>query len=114
MTYKYIIIGMSLLLLSASCGRQWQAKSAVKEFMDSELHRDAHYINFSDIDSTRNISDSLIAAMQQRIPCSNYQERRSKTLLHIRATYALEDDTLSSTFYLNKEIDGVVAFKDNF
>ena len=35
----YIIIGMALLLF-ASCGRQQQAKSSVKDFVEQQLHRD--------------------------------------------------------------------------
>ena len=46
------IIGVALLLF-ASCGRQQQAKSSIKDFVETQLHRDASYIDFSSVDSTR-------------------------------------------------------------
>jgi hypothetical protein len=42
-----------------------------------------------------------------------YQDASGKTLLHIRAQYLLDDDTLSATFYLDPATMGVVAFKEN-
>ena len=39
----YIIIGVALLLF-ASCGRQQQAKSSVKDFVEQQLHRDVSYL----------------------------------------------------------------------
>ncbi len=109
----YLIIGVALLLFS-SCGQQQQAKSAVKDFMESQLKRDVSYLGFSDVDSTRAISDSLIEAMRGRGEKNvEYQERKDKKLLHIRAQYLLGTDTLSSTFYLEPEALGVVAYKEN-
>ncbi|MBR1547922.1 MAG: hypothetical protein IJ637_04265 [Prevotella sp.] len=113
MANKYII-GVALLLLTASCGRQWQAKTAVKVFMDTKLQRDVSYLSFSKVDSTRVIGDSLITALRDRGGRRlNYRERTGKTLLHIRARYVLDGDTMSSTFYMNRDADGIVAFKDN-
>ena len=111
----YIIgIALNLLLLTA-CGRQQQVKSVVKEFMADQLKKgDVAYISFSDVDSTHAFSDSLVQALRRRGPQGvQYQERQGRTLLHIRAKYVVESDTLSTTFYLNPEATGVVAFKEN-
>jgi len=109
----YFIIGIALLLFVA-CGQQQEAKSAVKDFVENQLHQEVSYLEFSDVDSTRAISDSLIEAMRSRGEKNiQYQTRKGKKLLHIRAQYLLDDDTLSATFYLEPEQLGVVAYKKN-
>jgi hypothetical protein len=44
---------------------------------------------------------------------ANYQERTSKTLYLLRAKYLLDEDTCSTTFYMNPDMAGVVAVKNN-
>ena len=102
------------LLLFASCGRQQQAKSSVKDFVENQLNRDVSYLDFSSVDSTRAITDSLIQALRSRAGQGvQYQNPSGKTLLHIRTQYLLDDDTLSATFYLDPATLGVVAYKEN-
>ena len=110
---RIVIIGIALLLFVA-CGRQQQAKSVVKDFMAQQLQKDVSYLDFSDVDSTRAISDSLINVMRQKGPQGvSYHDKNNKTLLHIRAKYVIGDDTCSATFYLDPQAEGVVAFKEN-
>ena len=108
------------MLLFASCGRQQTAKSIVKDFMKAHIddYSKVDYLEFYDIDSTRNISDSLIQVMHGRTPAHfsrniSYQQRGGKTLWHIRTRYLMDKDTCSATFYIDKELTGVVAFKEN-
>ncbi len=115
----YIIIGVALLSF-ASCGRQQEAKSIVKDFMKAyvEDYSKVNFIEFYDVDSTRNISDSLIQVLHGRTPSHfsrniSYQQRGGKTLWHIRTRYLMDEDTCSATFYIEKEMTGVVAFKEN-
>ena len=111
---KVIYILGVVLLLFASCGRQQQAKSSVKDFVETQLHLDASYIDFSSVDSTRAITDSLIQVLRGRAGQGiRYQDPSGKTLLHIRAQYLVDDDTLSATFYLDPATLGVVAYKEN-
>ena len=119
MKHIYIIIGIALLLF-ASCGRQQEAKSIVKDFMKTyvEDYSKVSYLEFYDIDSTRNISDSLIQVLHGRTPAHfsrniSYQQRTGKTLWLIRTRYLMDEDTCSATFYMDKEMTGVVAFKEN-
>ena len=108
-----IIIGVALLLL-ASCTQQQQAKSVAKDFVETHISDDADYLEFSDLDSTRAISDSLVRVLRQRGPKgANYVERTSRTLYLLRAKYLLDDDTCSTTFYMNPDMAGVVAVKNN-
>ena len=82
--------------------------------MDEQLKRDVSYLDFSSVDSTRALSDSLVQALRSRAGQGvHYQDASGKTLLHIRAQYLLDDDTLSATFYLDPATMGVVAFKEN-
>ena len=114
------IIGVALLLLTASCGRQQQAKSIVKDFMEQNL-TDAsqlEYVSFSGIDSTRTISDSLLMALRKQAPqhfrsSIQYQQRHSPTLIHTRVRYLMGGDTMSATFYMDPQLTGVIAFKEN-
>ena len=111
---SYFIIGVALLLF-ASCGQQQQAKSVVKDFVQNQLHKDVSYIDFSDVDSTRVLNDSIIEAMRSRAAKNiQYQTYQGKTLMHIRVQYLLDKDTCSATFYLDKEMTGVVAYKQNW
>lgn len=106
------IIGVTLLL--AACGQQHRAKSVVKDFMETYQKGDVSYLDFSDVDSTKVLSDSLVNALQQQAGKGvTFQKRTSTTLLLIRAKYLLDDDTCSTTFYLDPSTMGVVAFKQN-
>ena len=106
------IIGVTLLL--AACGQQHRAKSVVKDFMETYQKGDVSYLDFSDVDSTKVLSDSLVNALQQQAgKGATFQKRTSTTLLLIRAKYLLDDDTCSTTFYLDPSTMGVVACKDN-
>ena len=102
------------LMLFASCGQRQQAKSVVKDFMETYKQGDVDYLEFSDIDSTKVLSDSIINALQQQAGKNvTFQKRTSAMLLLIRAKYLLDEDTCSTTFYLDPSTMGVVACKDN-
>jgi hypothetical protein len=107
------IIGIAWLLF-ASCGQQYQAKTIVKEFVEESLRHDADYLDFTSLDSTRAISDSIIDVLHRQASKDiKYCERKEQTLMFMRTTYLLDRDTMSATFYLDKELTGVVAFKKN-
>ncbi len=102
------------MLLLTACGQQQRAKSVVKDFMQTYQKGDVSYLDFSAVDSTRAISDSLMAVLQQQAGKDvTFQKRTSATLLLICAKYLLNDDTCSTTFYLDPSTMGVVACKDN-
>ena len=82
--------------------------------METYQQGDVDYLEFSDVDSTKMLSDSLINALQQQAGKKvTFQKRNSTTLLLIRAKYLLDDDTCSTTFYLDPSTMGVVACKQN-
>ena len=111
---KNLIYIIGVMLLLTACGQQQRAKSVVKEFMETYQQGDVDYLEFSDVDSTKVLSDSLINALQQQAGKKvTFQKRNSTTLLLIRAKYLLDDDTCSTTFYLDPSTMGVVACKQN-
>lgn len=111
---KSLIYIIGVMLLLTACGQQQRAKSVVKDFMETYQKGDVDYLEFSDVDSTKVLSDSLIQALQQQAGKDvTFQKRTSTTLLLIRAKYLLDDDTCSTTFYLDPSTMGVVACKQN-
>ena len=111
---KNLIYIIGVMLLLTACGQQQRAKSVVKDFMETYQQGDVDYLEFSDVDSTKVLSDSLINALQQQTGKKvTFQKRNSTTLLLIRAKYLLDDDTCSTTFYLDPSTMGVVACKQN-
>ncbi len=111
---KNLIYIIGVMLLLTACGQQQRAKSVVKDFMETYQQGDVDYLEFSDVDSTKVLSDSLINALQQQAGKKvTFQKRNSTTLLLIRAKYLLDDDTCSTTFYLDPSTMGVVACKQN-
>ena len=111
---KNVIYIIGIVLLLAACGQQQRAKSVVKDFMETYQKGDVDYLEFSDLDSTKVLTDSLINVLQQQAGKDvTFQKRTSSTLLLIRAKYLLDDDTCSTTFYLDPSTMGVVACKQN-
>ena len=117
----YIIIGIMAMLLFASCGQQYQAKGLVKDFVKAYATEEIDINSFSDLDSTRVISDSLILVLRdkaKRDPLfkKDFQlidKPEGSTLLFIRMRFQQVNDTLeqSRTFYFDRDLTGIVAFK---
>ena len=114
----YIIIGILALLLFTACGEQYQAKSLVKEFVKEHATGELNITDFSDLDSTRVISDSLFQAMQQRAahdPLFKAVDfsgaKPTPTLLYIRMRYQQDTLEMSKTFYFNQDLSAIIAFK---
>ena len=114
----YIIIGISTLLLFASCGQQHKAESLAKDFV-AENMEDPSAISgkdFADLGTTRHISDSLITIMRQRGASGykkdiTYGKIPTGDLYYLRMSYISNGDTLQNTFYFDAELTEVVAFK---
>ena len=60
----HIIIGVLVLLLLASCGQRYEAKQLVKSFVKEHATEEIDISSFSDLDSTKVISDSLLQVLQ--------------------------------------------------
>ena len=106
------------MLLFVSCGQQYAAKQKVKAFVKEHATEEIDITSFSDLDSTRVISDSLLQAMRKNaLNDPMFKDVRlgsiplSTTLLYIRMRYG--DDSLmqSKTFYFDRDLNEIVAFK---
>ena len=117
----YIIIGILAMLLFASCGQRYQAKGLVKDFVKAYATEEIDINSFSDLDSTRVISDSLILVLRDKAKSDPLFKKDfqlidkpdGSTLLFIRMRFQQVGDTLeqSRTFYFDRDLTGIVAFK---
>jgi len=116
------IIMCSVVLLLASCGRQHNAESTVKDFMEQNLKEPSTLddINFNDIDSTRYLNDSVVTVMRQtaKSVATQYKsdiqygsEPIGKSLITARVDYTVGGKSYTDTYYLDKELTRIVAFK---
>ncbi|MGN1264131.1 MAG: hypothetical protein ACI4TW_08830 [Prevotella sp.] len=111
------------MLLLASCGQQHKAEILVEDFMDKNLKSSSEVsiIDFAKIDSTKHINDSIVMNMRAVAEQSErYKQgidydngKYGKTLITLRVQYRLANDTCSDTYYLDKDLTKVVAFKTN-
>ncbi len=106
------------MLLLASCGQQYAAKQKVKAFVKEHATEEIDITSFSDLDSTRVISDSLLQAMRKNAlkdPLFKYVKLGSiplsTTLLYIRMRYGADSLMLSKTFYFDRDLNEIIAFK---
>ena len=107
------------MLLLVSCGQRHQAKSLVKDFVKAYATEEIDITSFSDLDSTKVISDSLLQAMRTKalndpLFKKGFQftaERNGSTLLYIRMKYGDDSLGMSKTFYFDRDLTGIVAFK---
>ena len=114
----YIIIGVMALLLFTACGQQYQAKSLVKDFVKAHAVEELNITDFTDLDSTRVVSDSLFRVMQQNaVNDPMFKDvdfsaaKATSTLLYIRMRYQKDTLEMSKTFYFDKDLSAIIAFK---
>ena len=117
-TRAYNIIGTLALLLFTACGQQYQAKNLVKDFVKEHAVEELDITSFSDLDSTKVIGDSLFQAMQQNAAKDPLfkgvdfgGKKASSPLLYIRMNYKKDTLELSKTFYFDKDLSAIIAFK---
>lgn len=122
------IICLSIVLVLTSCGDQHKAQSLVKDFLNENLKdNDCSYDRFTNLSRTAMIDTKKVAELRkeaQKFPyiSSNIHYAGTgtvtDTLLYIRAYYTLtdkegKDQKLTQTFYFDKALTQVVAFKEN-
>jgi hypothetical protein len=114
----YIIIGVLALLLFTACGQRYRAKGLVKDFVKEHAIEELDITYFSDLDSTKVIGDSLFQALQQNAAKDPLFKgvdfsgaSATSPLLYIRMRYQKDTLELSKTFYFDKDLSAVVAFK---
>ena len=108
-----------LSLLITACGRQGDAESLVKDFISQNAVNPEKVVllDFGNLDSTKVIKDSVIQTLQEREnpvfkKGINYAVKTSGHMLYfLRTQLVYEGDTLRQTFYLDEQLQQVVAIK---
>lgn len=116
---RRIFISLSFIMLLFSCGKQQKAESVVKDFLDENLVVSDYSISFAGIDSTSYITDSIVGVMKKAASTNRLFKKSIKygesnvqgKYIYTRAEIVNGKDTVTQTFYLDKEMTCVIAFK---
>ena len=120
---KRVIISVSaaLSVLLSGCGQGYKVHKLVENFLEQQMNVAGYdVVEWGKIDSTFRVSSDVLAQMRHQgnllikrtLP---YQAPTNK-LNYITVKYVKTgavQDTVSQTFYLNDQMTGVVAFKNN-
>lgn len=116
-----IILIVSAVMMTLSCGKQSQAEDVVKDFLAESLRDNSYTASFTKIDSTRNVADSMITKMRAAAAKNAFYKSGLKfagstfhdRYVYTRVTLIKGKDTVVQTYYLDPEIKTVIAFKEN-
>lgn len=107
-------------LVLVACGGKHKASSAVGEFLQGNLADTEYSTEMLGVDSTKALGDSLIQAMRAEAGTDKYFKKNIQwgqysggKLVYARVKILQLKDTLVRTFYLDKDMNSVVAFKMN-
>ena len=116
------IVALVVAVAFTGCNREKsKAESMVKDFLKENLvENDFKVMDFSRLDSTTFVSDSLFQLMREKgakdsrfkQPLDFSDDAKTKKLLFIRVKYRIEKDTILQTFYFDDELSRVVSFKE--
>ncbi len=108
-------------ILLSGCGSGNKAKNLVSDFLDENLkNNDISEIEFSALDSTSLVSDSIINVMRSDIGKSNvfksgikYADRtKGQKLYFISVNYKASDGKkMKHTFYMDNKVNEIVCVK---
>ena len=124
----FSILCLAVVLVLTSCGDQHKAQSLVKDFLNENLkNNDCSFDRFTNISRTAMIDTKKVEELRNEAKKLPYVSSDihyagagtvTDTLLYIRAYYTLtdkegKDQKLTQTFYFDKALTQVVAFKEN-
>ena len=107
-------------LVLVACGGKHKAGSTVGEFLKSNIVDTEYSTEVLAFDSTKALGDSLILTMRTEAAADKYFKKNihwgayeGGKLVYARVRILQLKDTLVRTFYLDKDMNTVVAFKMN-
>jgi hypothetical protein len=117
LVHKILLVVLAFLFVA--CGQKYKARAVVEDFIEQYALApdELGQREFTNFDSTRVISDSLIMTMQQRhlelfhYPIPYPTVSKFRVLYHLRMNFIYKGDTLWHTFYLDEKMEQVVAVK---
>ncbi len=117
---RSFVICLGFLVLLSGCGRQHRAESTVKDFVEANATVDVEVLHFGRLDSTVNVTDSLMGVMRQRVEKSRnwkngivyapYQRSAKRPLYYVPTKYVEGSDTITGAFYLSSDLEKVAGF----
>lgn len=118
-TIKTTIALAAMTMALYGCGKQHKAESVINDFLAANLQASDYTVSFSDIDSTRYVSDSIVNIMRAEAAKNIMFKKgikyadKSERYIYTRVTICIGNDTTSHTFYLTPDMSQVVSFKEN-
>lgn len=117
---RSFVICLGILALLSGCGRQHKAESTVKDFVKANSTADVEVLHLGKLDSTVNVTDSLMGVMRQKAESSRnwkngivyapYQRSKKQPLYYVPARYVVGSDTITGAFYLSSDLQKVAGF----
>ena len=116
-----ISVFIALFALLTGCGQGYKTHKTVEDFLENQMQLTQYKtIEWGKIDSTFRISSDVLAVLRRQ---GKIQFKRdfsycvpSAKLNFLTVKYVRDaniKDTVSQTFYINDQLTGVVAFKQN-
>ena len=115
------IIVLTAMMVPVGCDKPTNdAQRLVKEFLKDNLkNADFKILDFSKVNSTSLISDSIFHAMRDNATKNSLFKKdiqyadgpKTDVLKFIRVKYKVDKDTCQQTFYLDEQLTRVVSLK---
>ena len=101
--------------LLTGCGDSHQAKSVIKDFVNTNLPGERKQVTFLRLDSTRFVKADDVAAMRKNKPGAAYSNVKLPGKLLFMTTRFTDGkgNERQQTFYLDEALTGIVCFKEN-
>lgn len=119
---KTAIVAFAVAMAFTNCNREKsRAQALVKDFLKENLvENDFKVMDFSKLDSTKVVSDSLFQLMREKGEKNSHFKQpldfpdgpKTTKMYFIRVKYRIYQDTILQTFYFDDELSRVVSFKE--
>ncbi|MBQ1797626.1 MAG: hypothetical protein IIZ88_07685 [Prevotella sp.] len=121
---KFLLsITLAAMTLLSACSNEDKAHSLVKDFLNDNLSVDFSIDSYQRFDSTKMVTPAAVQKMRESVTEIKMYENKptfadyteGQQLLYLRVKFTLDDDTTKyvQTFYLDNQLQGVVAVKEN-
>lgn len=116
---KTAIMLTAITFTMYGCGEQHKAESVVEDFLAENIQASDYKVVFSDIDSTRHVTDSAVNAMRAEAARNKMFKKgikyaeTDKKYIYTKVDIYVGRDTVSHTFYITPDLGRVVSFKEN-
>lgn len=118
---KKLALTVVCALILVACGDKHKAENTVRAFLDMNMKSAEYSADFSKLDSTRHITDSVISAMRMTADRKGIYKNDIKfgnvknydKIMFMQGKIVIDKDTFAHTFYMTPDLEQVIAFKEN-